>query len=124
MLLIPVILKGLWSVSTALALDNNIIACHITHLAAQLLLGSFLHLQVIVNFITIIPLINNNNGSGFSKVHFLFVSQLGSFDLKCTRFYSAEVISALEHLHGLGVIHRCDAKQKLTKVVFLKLCLN
>ncbi|RMX49600.1 hypothetical protein pdam_00003014 [Pocillopora damicornis] len=33
-------------------------------------------------------------------------STLGSFDLTCTRFYSAEVVSALEHLHGLGIIHR------------------
>ena len=34
------------------------------------------------------------------------ILQLGSFDLNCTRFYSAEVVSALEHLHGLGIIHR------------------
>ena len=36
----------------------------------------------------------------------VFFLQLGSFDLSCTRFYSAEVVSALEHLHGLGIIHR------------------
>lgn len=35
-----------------------------------------------------------------------YINKLGSFDLKCTRFYSAEIISALEHLHGLGIIHR------------------
>ncbi|KAK2557203.1 3-phosphoinositide-dependent protein kinase 1 [Acropora cervicornis] len=33
---------------------------------------------------------------------------LGSFDLNCSRFYSAEVVSALEHLHGLGIIHSSD----------------
>ncbi|CAH3105674.1 unnamed protein product [Pocillopora meandrina] len=35
-----------------------------------------------------------------------YIIKLGSFDLTCTRFYSAEVVSALEHLHGLGIIHR------------------
>ncbi|KAJ7382291.1 3-phosphoinositide dependent protein kinase-1 [Desmophyllum pertusum] len=35
-----------------------------------------------------------------------YIVKLGSFDLKCTRFYSAEVVSALDHLHGLGIIHR------------------
>lgn len=35
-----------------------------------------------------------------------YIIKLGSFDLSCTRFYSAEVVSALEHLHGLGIIHR------------------
>lgn len=35
-----------------------------------------------------------------------YIIKLGSFDLNCTRFYSAEVVSALEHLHGLGIIHR------------------
>lgn len=35
-----------------------------------------------------------------------YIIKLGSFDLNCTRFYSAEVVLALEHLHGLGIIHR------------------
>ncbi|XP_015778043.1 PREDICTED: 3-phosphoinositide-dependent protein kinase 1-like [Acropora digitifera] len=35
-----------------------------------------------------------------------YIIKLGSFDLNCSRFYSAEVVSALEHLHGLGIIHR------------------
>ncbi|CAH1795012.1 unnamed protein product [Owenia fusiformis] len=35
-----------------------------------------------------------------------YIQKLGSFDENCTRFYAAEVVSALEHLHGLGIIHR------------------
>ncbi|EDO48026.1 predicted protein, partial [Nematostella vectensis] len=35
-----------------------------------------------------------------------YITRLGSFDEKCTQFYSAEIISALEHLHGLQIIHR------------------
>ncbi|CAB4001600.1 3-phosphoinositide-dependent kinase 1 [Paramuricea clavata] len=35
-----------------------------------------------------------------------YINKLGSFDLKCTQFYSGEIIAALEHLHGLGIIHR------------------
>lgn len=35
-----------------------------------------------------------------------YIIKLGSFDEECTRFYSAELIVALEYLHGLGIIHR------------------
>jgi len=35
-----------------------------------------------------------------------YVNKLGSFDEHATQFYSAEIVSALEHLHGLGIIHR------------------
>ncbi|KXJ22011.1 3-phosphoinositide-dependent protein kinase 1 [Exaiptasia diaphana] len=35
-----------------------------------------------------------------------YINKLGSFDESATQFYSAEIISALEHLHGLGIIHR------------------
>lgn len=35
-----------------------------------------------------------------------YINKLGCFDENCTRFYSAEVILALEHLHSLGIIHR------------------
>ena len=31
---------------------------------------------------------------------------MGSFDDHSTQFYSAEIILALEYLHGKGVIHR------------------
>jgi 3-phosphoinositide dependent protein kinase-1 len=34
------------------------------------------------------------------------IKQLGSFDEECTRFYAAEVVSALEHMHSKGIIHR------------------
>ncbi|XP_017887909.1 3-phosphoinositide-dependent protein kinase 1 isoform X2 [Ceratina calcarata] len=35
-----------------------------------------------------------------------YIKKVGSFDIECTRFYSAEILRALEYLHGLGIIHR------------------
>ncbi|XP_008564493.1 PREDICTED: 3-phosphoinositide-dependent protein kinase 1 isoform X2 [Galeopterus variegatus] len=35
-----------------------------------------------------------------------YIRKIGSFDETCTRFYAAEIVSALEYLHGKGVIHR------------------
>ncbi|RUS72747.1 hypothetical protein EGW08_019497 [Elysia chlorotica] len=35
-----------------------------------------------------------------------YLHKLSVFDIPCTRFYTAEVILALEYLHGLGIIHR------------------
>ncbi|XP_031563299.1 3-phosphoinositide-dependent protein kinase 1-like [Actinia tenebrosa] len=35
-----------------------------------------------------------------------YINKLGAFDETCTQFYSAEIISALEHLHSLHIIHR------------------
>lgn len=37
-----------------------------------------------------------------------YLRKLGSFDDEATRFYAAEIIVALEHLHGLGIIHRFE----------------
>lgn len=34
------------------------------------------------------------------------MQRLRQFDDKCTKFYSAEIILALEHIHKLGIIHR------------------
>ncbi|EGC33059.1 hypothetical protein DICPUDRAFT_56680 [Dictyostelium purpureum] len=34
------------------------------------------------------------------------IKKVGSFDYKSTQYYIAEIISALEHLHGLGIVHR------------------
>ncbi|XP_071449994.1 3-phosphoinositide-dependent protein kinase 1 [Hetaerina americana] len=34
------------------------------------------------------------------------INKVGSLDVPCTQFYSAEVLHALEHLHSLGIIHR------------------
>lgn len=34
------------------------------------------------------------------------INKVGSFDIVCTRFYAAELLHALEHLHNLGIIHR------------------
>ncbi|TRY94865.1 hypothetical protein DNTS_026283, partial [Danionella cerebrum] len=35
-----------------------------------------------------------------------YIRKIGSFDETCTRFYSAEIVSALEYLHQKGIIHR------------------
>ncbi|KAK7863522.1 hypothetical protein R5R35_004975 [Gryllus longicercus] len=35
-----------------------------------------------------------------------YINKVGSFDIQCTRFYGAEILRALEHLHSLGIIHR------------------
>jgi 3-phosphoinositide dependent protein kinase-1 len=32
--------------------------------------------------------------------------KLGSFDDEVTQFYTAEIVSALDYLHRLGVVHR------------------
>ncbi|KAG9342922.1 hypothetical protein JZ751_015138 [Albula glossodonta] len=35
-----------------------------------------------------------------------YISKIYSFDEACTRFYSAEIVCALEYLHGKQIIHR------------------
>lgn len=35
-----------------------------------------------------------------------YITKVGSFDVTCCRFYAAELLVALEHLHSLGIIHR------------------
>jgi serine/threonine protein kinase len=37
---------------------------------------------------------------------FFHLTRLGKFDEPMTRFYSAELVVALEHLHSLGVVYR------------------
>lgn len=39
-----------------------------------------------------------------------YIRKIGSFDETCTRFYTAEMVSALEYLHGKGIIHRYQAE--------------
>jgi 3-phosphoinositide dependent protein kinase-1 len=34
------------------------------------------------------------------------LKKIGSFDEECTRFYGAEILDAIEHMHNRGVIHR------------------
>ncbi|XP_072532523.1 3-phosphoinositide-dependent protein kinase 1a [Salminus brasiliensis] len=35
-----------------------------------------------------------------------YIRKIGSFDETCTRFYTAEIVGALEYLHSVGIIHR------------------
>ena len=35
-----------------------------------------------------------------------YIRKIGSFDETCTRFYSAEIVCALEYLHNKEIIHR------------------
>lgn len=35
-----------------------------------------------------------------------YLRKLGCFDEPVTRFYAAEIVLALEHLHSLGIVHR------------------
>ncbi|KAE8579559.1 hypothetical protein XENTR_v10024091 [Xenopus tropicalis] len=35
-----------------------------------------------------------------------YIRKIGSFDETCTRFYTAEIVCALEYLHENGIIHR------------------
>ncbi|KAA0705434.1 3-phosphoinositide-dependent protein kinase 1 [Triplophysa tibetana] len=35
-----------------------------------------------------------------------YIRKIGSFDETCTRFYTAEIVCALEYMHSIGIIHR------------------
>jgi 3-phosphoinositide dependent protein kinase-1 len=53
-----------------------------------------------------------------------WVKKVGSFDEECTRFYSAEILMALDHMHSKGIIHR-DLKPEnvlLDSNMHVKIC--
>eukprot|EP00040_Diaphanoeca_grandis_P032315 m.195597 g.195597 ORF g.195597 m.195597 type:complete len:483 (+) comp32574_c3_seq5:118-1566(+) len=53
-----------------------------------------------------------------------WIKKLGSFDEECTRFYSAEILMALDHMHSKNIIHR-DLKPEnilLSEKMHVKIC--
>lgn len=53
-----------------------------------------------------------------------WLRKLGSFDEKCARFYTAEMLMALEHMHSKNIIHR-DLKPEnvlLDEKMHVKIC--
>ena len=34
------------------------------------------------------------------------ISKMGSFSVECSRYYAAQIVDALDYMHGKGVIHR------------------
>lgn len=36
----------------------------------------------------------------------VLVQRLGSISLKCTKYYAAQLVDAVQYLHGAGVVHR------------------
>jgi len=52
-----------------------------------------------------------------------YIRKMGSFDLECTKFYVAEIVTALEYLHKKNIIHR-DLKPEnilITESMHIKL---
>ena len=35
-----------------------------------------------------------------------YINKVGSFDLKCTKFYAAELLLSIEEMHKRNIIHR------------------
>jgi len=34
------------------------------------------------------------------------ISKMGSLSVECSRYYTAQIVDALDYMHGKGVIHR------------------
>ena len=62
-------------------------------------------------------LVNSHGNCSFDFVDFVMtlaengelldlLLKLGSFDEDVSRFYTAEIVCALDHLHKLGIVHR------------------
>lgn len=50
-----------------------------------------------------------------------YIVKVGSFDEECTRFYTAEILLAIEHLHRLNIIHRYVMLSKLNYAYFFNI---
>lgn len=51
-----------------------------------------------------------------------YIRRVGCFDIDCTKFYSAEILQALEHLHSLGIIHRFVFLSSIKIKVLIQIC--
>lgn len=52
-----------------------------------------------------------------------YIHKLSSFDEPCTKWYTAEIVAALEYLHSKGIIHRLVQMSHHSKPLFLYKCL-
>lgn len=39
--------------------------------------------------------------------------RVGPYSLELSRFYAAELVSAIEHMHGLGIVHRGERTRNM-----------
>lgn len=51
-----------------------------------------------------------------------YIHRLSSFDEPCTKWYTAEIVAALEYLHSKGIIHRLVQMSHHSKPLFLYQC--
>lgn len=46
------------------------------------------------------------------------ISRLGSLSLTCARYYTAQLIDALDYMHSKDVIHRCELFSSEAAIVY------
>lgn len=74
---------------------THVYMCTVTRMYVHICLESFL------NWATVFVLSYEPNGELWT-----YIRRLSAFDMKSTKFYTSEIVLALEHLHGLNIVHR------------------